>query len=145
VALSFVIGVITDLVIPGSVRISGPAYSLAARECAAAASIWTFRLGQFRRPEPVQFPSSWLVAITISACAGQLMSPLQAQTEEDPRPPASPGADTSSEPTGREALPKCMARWYVDSDITKEEWLQACEHAEADEPSYNVDYARCLA
>jgi hypothetical protein len=38
-----------------------------------------------------------------------------------------------------------MARWYVDSHITKQEWLQACERADADEPDYNVDYARCLA
>jgi len=100
---------------------------------------------QFGRPEPVQTRSSWLVAIAISACAGQLMSPLHAQTERDPQLPASPGAETSSEPTGHEPLPKCMARWYVDSHITKQEWLQACERADADEPNYNVDYARCLA
>jgi hypothetical protein len=86
---------------------------------------------------------SWLIAITISACAGQLMSPLHAQTERRQQPVARSAGDTGNERT--EPLPKCMARWYVDSHLTKQEWLRACEHAEAEEPTFNVDYARCLA
>jgi len=91
----------------------------------------------------MQIRPSRLFVITISACAVQLMSPLHAQVERAPQPVASPDEGTSSEPT--EPLPKCMARWYVDSHISKQEWLKACEGAEAEEPNYNVDYARCLA
>jgi hypothetical protein len=93
----------------------------------------------------VQIRPSWLFAITISVCTGQMMLPLRAQIAEVPQLAASPGEDTSGQPPEPEPLPKCMARWYVDSHITKQDWLQACERAEADEPSYNVDYARCLA
>jgi hypothetical protein len=74
----------------------------------------------------------WFLAIAISACAG-LMAPLHAEPSEEP----------SKELTA--PLPKCMARWYDDSQITKQEWLQACESVGADESNYNVDYARCLA
>jgi len=38
-----------------------------------------------------------------------------------------------------------MARWYTDTHVTKQEWLEACESVKAEEPNYNVDYARCLA
>ena len=89
----------------------------------------------------MQIRPSWLFAITICACAGHLMSPLHAQ-ERDPQPLASPGEDMGSEPTD---LPNCMARWYVDSHITKQEWLKECERSGTEEPNYNVDYARCLA
>jgi hypothetical protein len=93
----------------------------------------------------MQMPASLLCAITISLCTGQLMSPLHAQIERSPQPVTNPGEDTLSEPTEPEPLPKCMARWYDDSHITKQEWLTACEHAGVEEPNYNVDYARCLA
>jgi hypothetical protein len=93
----------------------------------------------------VQIRPSWLVAIIIAACTGQLMSPLHGQMERGPQQLASPGEDTSSEQTGLKPLPNCMARWYVDSHMTKQEWLQACKSVKAEEPNYNVDYARCLA
>jgi len=70
----------------------------------------------------------WFLAITISACTG-----LHAQ----------PNEGSSEEPTP--ALPKCMARWYADDHTTKQEWRQACEIVAAEEPNFNVDYARCLA
>jgi hypothetical protein len=92
----------------------------------------------------VQIPASWLFAITICAYTGQLICPLHAQIERDPQTLVSPGEDTSSELTENKPLPKCMARWF-DSHMTKQEWLTACEHAGAEEPNYNVDYARCLA
>jgi hypothetical protein len=79
----------------------------------------------------------WLLAITISACAGQFVAPLHAQSGE------SSSEDSSK---GRTApLPKCMARWYADSHVTKQQWLQSCESVAAEEPNYDVDYARCLA
>jgi hypothetical protein len=90
--------------------------------------------------------TSWLFAITICACAGQLLTPLHAQTEKSPQVRTSQGDDKNSEPAEYEPLrklPQCMAQWYGDRK-TKQEWLQACERAEAD-PNYNVDYARCLA
>jgi hypothetical protein len=93
----------------------------------------------------VQLSASWLFAITISACTGQLISPLHAQIERDPQTLVSPDKDTASAPPEPKPLPNCMARWYVDSHITKQEWLTACEHAGVEEPNYNVDYARCLA
>src|SRR5690242_19047747 len=71
------------------------------------------------------------------------MSPLHAQTDRDQQQRASP--HEASTPTEPQPLQKCMARWYVDSHMTKQEWLQACERADAQEPNYNVDYARCLA
>ena len=95
----------------------------------------------------MQMPASWFFAITISACAGQLLSPLHAQTEKGPQALISQGDDRNSEPTEDEPLrklPQCMAQWYGGSK-TKQEWLQACERAEAEEPNYNADYARCLA
>ena len=88
--------------------------------------------------------TSWLFAITIFACTGQPISPLHAQMD-DPQNLVSSGKDTGSEPTEDLALPKCMARWYADSHVTKQEWLQTCESAGAEDPNFNVDYARCLA
>ena len=87
---------------------------------------------------------SLLLALTISACTGQLISPLHAQMEKSPQQLASPSNDTN-EPTEHRPIPKCMAQWYVDTQMTKQEWLQACERAQAEEPNYNIDYARCLA
>jgi hypothetical protein len=118
-------------------------YSLAACECAALGSISDHPA----RPHcgegyTVQIRSSWLFAITISAYTGQLMSPLHAQSERGPLPPASPGESTSSDPTEHDPLPKCMARWYVDTHTTKQEWLQACERAQAEEPNYNENEVR---
>ena len=81
----------------------------------------------------MQMRASWLFAITIFACTGQPISPLHAQ-KDDPQTP-----------TEQLPLPKCMARWYADSHVTKQEWLQACESAGAEDPNFNVDYARCLA
>jgi hypothetical protein len=66
-----------------------------------------------------------IFAIIVSAYAGQYIAPLGAESEKP--------------------LPKCMAQWYVDSHTTKEEWLRACQQADAADPNYNVDYARCLA
>jgi hypothetical protein len=106
---------------------------LPAREFAATASIWELETRQIR--------PAWLFAITISACAGQFMPPSQAQMEGGPQLVTSRGEH--SDPT--EPLPNCMARWYADSHITKQEWLQACEHAGLEDPNYNVDYARCLS
>ena len=37
-----------------------------------------------------------------------------------------------------------MARCHADSHTTKQEWLQARESVAAEEPNFNVDYARCL-
>jgi hypothetical protein len=79
----------------------------------------------------------WLLATIIAACAGVFVAPLHAQSSK-----------ASSEGSSRELtppLPKCMDRWYADSHVTKQQWLQACESVTADEPDYNVDYARCLA
>jgi len=104
-----------------------------------------YRLGW--RLESVQMPATWFFAITISACAGQLLSPLHAQTEKGPQALTSQRDDTNGELTEDEPLrklPQCMAQWYGDSK-TKREWLQACERADAEEPNYNADYARCLA
>ena len=67
----------------------------------------------------------WICAITLTACAGQFITPLRAET--------------------RKPLPKCMAQWYADNHTTKDEWLRACQQADAGDPNYNVDYARCLA
>jgi len=85
---------------------------------------------------------SWLFAITICVCAA-LMSPLHAQTDRGLQQRAGP--TDGSAPVEPKPLPKCMAKWYVDSHMTKQEWLQACERADTEEPNYNVDYARCLA
>jgi hypothetical protein len=75
----------------------------------------------------------WFLVITISACAGPIMTPVHAE----------PSEGSSGEPTP--ALPKCMAGWYADSHTNKQEWRQACESVAAEEPNFNVDYARCLA
>jgi hypothetical protein len=82
----------------------------------------------------VRMQASCLFAITIFACIGQPISPLHAQMD-----------DPGSEPTEHLPLPKCMAQWYADGHVTKQEWLQACESAAEEDPNYNVDYARCLA
>jgi len=79
----------------------------------------------------------WFLAITISACIGLFMAPLHAVSSEGS------SEDSSREPTP--PLPKCMARWYDDTHVTKQEWLQACESVVAEEPNFKVDYARCLA
>jgi len=79
----------------------------------------------------------WFLAITISACTGLFMAQLHAASGEDSR------EDSSKGPAS--ALPKCMARWYADSHVTKQEWLEACESVKAEDPNFNVDYARCLA
>jgi hypothetical protein len=113
----------------------------------ASALSTKYRLAKFGDLKPVQIPASWFFAITISACAGQLLLPLHAQTEKGPQALVSQSDDTNSEPTEPEPLrklPQCMAQWYSDSK-TKQEWLRACERAEAEEASYNADYARCLA
>jgi hypothetical protein len=89
----------------------------------------------------MQIRPSWLFVLTVSACASQLMSALHAQIEEGPQVVASQGEHGEQ----TEPLPNCMARWYADSHITKEEWLQACENEGVEEPNYNVDYARCLS
>ena len=75
------------------------------------------------------------LAITTSACAVLFMAHLDAASGG--------GEDSSREPTP--ALPQCMARWYADSHVTKQEWLAACESVKAEDPNFNVDYARCLA
>jgi hypothetical protein len=49
---------------------------------------------------------------------------------------------TSREPTP--ALTKCMPRWHADSRTAKQEWRQARERVAAEEPNFNVDYARFL-
>jgi hypothetical protein len=92
----------------------------------------------------VQIHPSWLLALTISACMGQLMSPLHAQMERGQQQPTSPDKDTT-EPTEHPPIPKCMAQWYVDSHMTKQQWLEACERTQAEESNYDVNYARCLA
>jgi hypothetical protein len=80
---------------------------------------------------------AWLLAVTIFACTARFIAPLHAESSEGSM------EDPSMGPTP--SLPKCMTRWYVDSHITKQEWRQACENAGAEEPNYNLDYARCLA
>ena len=88
----------------------------------------------------MQIRPSWLLALTISACMSQLISPLHAQTERSSQQLAK---DTTG-PTEHLPLPKCMSQWYYNH-LTTQEWLQACEHAYAEEPNYNAAYARCLA
>jgi hypothetical protein len=84
---------------------------------------------------------SWLFALTVAACAGQLVSPLHAQGERGPQVAASQAEHSEA----TEPLPNCMASWYADGRITKAEWLEACEHEGAEAPNYNVDSARCLS
>jgi hypothetical protein len=59
------------------------------------------------------------------ACIGQFIAPLYAEAEK--------------------LLPKCMAQWYADDHLMKQEWLRTCEQTDAEDTNYNVDYARCLA
>ena len=75
----------------------------------------------------------WFLAITFSACTGLFMAHLHAESGEGSREDSTP------------ALPNCMARWYADSHVKKQEWLEACESVMAEDPNFNVDYARCLA
>ena len=110
-------------------------------DCAAWASISDLSVRLFWTPQSILDPAMRItprfLAITISTCAGLFMAPLHAESSEGS------SEDSSSEPTP--PLPSCLARWYTDSHVTKQEWLQRCDSAAADEPNYNVDYARCIA